>query len=690
MDDPSAAPGGASQHTPQDLAATVAELERQLAEARAQIGSYEELARAAGCGLFVAVQPDSFAYVNDEAARLTGYSVAELQALGAAGLSHPSERERLLANYHTRLEGGEVASPYEALLLHKDGHPVPVELSGTLINWQGQPANMVLVHDLTDAYRTRDRLRRINTALHGVLTITDALIVCPDTDSLLRRSVELARSYLGLERCSIHLVDGELMRGTYGTSMTGETTDERSHSYPAGDYWANIRDTLPLGRRWLHLDQPYREWRGGDMTTIAGEGITIATAIHAESEALGVFYNDNAITGQPLDSDIQDVVALFCSLLGGMLQHQRAREALRESESRFRQMAELLPDIVFETDAKLRLTYVNQSGFDAMGYTREDMARQLRITDFVLPDQAMLVRRRLDDIARGGETGPAQYYLRRADGSLLPVEVRTAPRFGPDGEFLGYRGVVRDIAERQRIEHAQRMAAVGELAASMAHDFGNILASMQAWALTARKLGDGETLEGLVDAVLHGCERGGALCRNLMHLTTPPALRREPVALEAPIESALAMAAPELERRHIEVTRRYNGSADGAGSSGCVLADPAQLEQVFLNLIINACHAMPEGGRLLVETEHVPEDAAAGTLRARVSDSGTGIPAANLERIFEPFFSTRNGDDGSGGHGLGLSVSYGIVNGHGGTLTVRSEVGVGSSFEVNLAAHAGT
>lgn len=226
------------------------------------------------------------------------------------------------------------------------------------------------------------------------------------------------------------------------------------------------------------------------------------------------------------------------------------------------------------------------------------------------------------------------------------------------------------------------MTAVGELAAGIAHDLSNIVASMKSWVHSARLQGGEEAWEGLADAVLHGCNRGAALCQNLMHLADPPVPERLPINLEAPIEAALAMAGPELRQRQIEVVRRY-----GMKPRGCVLGDAAQLEQVFLNLIINACHAMPAGGRLTIQTECVPGHGPDGEVVARITDNGSGIPAEHLPRVFEPFFSTNpsppNGEPD--GHGLGLSVSYGIVISHGGALTVQSEVGVGTTFVVRLA-----
>ena len=140
------------------------------------------------------------------------------------------------------------------------------------------------------------------------------------------------------------------------------------------------------------------------------------------------------------------------------------------------------------------------------------------------------------------------------------------------------------------------------------------------------------------------------------------------------------MAARELENAQVDTTRRYDSGAMRTD------IDPAQLEQVLLNLIINACHAMPDGGRLAVETGYVPQEGGPGEIVVTVADTGAGICAEDLPRIFDPFFSTK-GPHGTGeapGTGLGLSVSQSIVSAHEGTLTVQSEVGVGTTFELRM------
>ena len=242
----------------------------------------------------------------------------------------------------------------------------------------------------------------------------------------------------------------------------------------------------------------------------------------------------------------------------------------------------------------------------------------------------------------------------------------------------------QDISDRRRAEDAQRLAAVGQLAAGVAHEFNNLLASMMMRAGLAAASGDADDYQKLAEIVLQMCERGSELTSSLVGLTQPRPPRKAPVQITDAIEAALAASTQELKSAGIEIKRHYEADA------GLVLADTGQMEQVFLNLIINACHAMAEGGVLSISTNRLQRDTGPGKVIVTVSDTGTGIAPEHLSRIFEPFFTTKGllGRGDVPGTGLGLCVSHGIVSGHGGTIEAESRVGVGTTVRITLDAHA--
>ncbi len=360
---------------------------------------------------------------------------------------------------------------------------------------------------------------------------------------------------------------------------------------------------------------------------------------------------------------------------------RRAERAARQSEQRFRELADLLPDMVYEADADFRLTYANRAVFEGLGYTRADLARGLTLAELISAEQLPLAEQAIVEALATGEPSLGLFDVICKDGSVIPFEVHSVALRDPDGTLLGFRGVLRDISERKQIEESQRLAAIGHLAAGVAHEFNNILAAMRLMAEVARTRGG--AADKLIDTVLAGAELGGAICRKLSRFARPALPKREPIPIETPIEATLAMAAHELENNGIEVRRDYQHG------DTLVYGDASQLEQVFLNLTINSCHAMPEGGVLSIETA-----LAAGAHNAiviTVSDTGTGIRPDDLPHVFEPFFTTKRGeaDDQVTGTGLGLSVSHRIITAHGGLMTARSQWGVGTTIEIRLLAYAG-
>ena len=237
---------------------------------------------------------------------------------------------------------------------------------------------------------------------------------------------------------------------------------------------------------------------------------------------------------------------------------------------------------------------------------------------------------------------------------------------------------IQDISAQKLAEEAYRLAAVGQLAAGVAHDFNNLLLAMGGTAQMV-ELGGCEPGK-LVDIVLKSTKSGANITKNLMAFARPDQPRGEVGYLEPSLDAALAVANRQLANAEIDVVRRY------PAASRLVVFDATQMEQVFLNLVINASHAMPRGGTLTISTDYPSAGPEAGEAVIRIADTGTGIASEHLGHIFEPFFTTkgRMGESETPGSGLGLSVSHGLITAHDGTIAVRSEVGSGTTFEIRL------
>lgn len=387
---------------------------------------------------------------------------------------------------------------------------------------------------------------------------------------------------------------------------------------------------------------------------------------------------DNFEAGLTLSWASEDAML---AIVNDITERKRARDALLESERRFREMADMLPDAVLEFDCDYTITYVNRSATNLLNQIRPGTGVGSSVMDVLSPADMYRAREALDRIAATGEPLETCYSFARPGQAYLPAEIHVSRLTDLDGACSGWRAVLHDASDRERIAQEQRLAAVGHLAAGVAHEFNNLLASMSGRAQLAEAIGTPEAHRALVETVLMATRRGAKICRNLISFARPREPERHRVYVHQALDAALAMAAREVENRGITVERDYRDTHRP------VLADSSQIEQVMLNLILNACQAMPDGGTLTVATRFEPNEEG-GEVVATVRDTGVGISAEDMPHIFEPFFTSRGPKSGGhgGGSGLGLSVSHGIITAHGGTLTAHSVLGSGATFEVRLKA----
>jgi len=355
---------------------------------------------------------------------------------------------------------------------------------------------------------------------------------------------------------------------------------------------------------------------------------------------------------------------------------------LLASERRFRDVAVNMSDWVWETDTEGRFTYTSDRISHCLGYSPEEVLGQ-SLMQFAPREERQALEKRLRIVLDRNEAFDGiKAHAVAKDGRSVYVEMSGVPVFDDSGEFLGHRGVGKDITHRRMAEDAERLAAVGQLAAGVAHEFNNVLAAFSVSAEMALMRDDRESYRRSAELIRRYTERGAKICSNLLRFARPEKPKLGIVRIENCIEAALAMGLQETATTDITVLRDYQ-TGDAR-----VRADTDKLEQVFLNLVINACHAMPHGGILTVSTSHEPSPGGAGGIRVSIADTGTGIRPEHLPRVFEPFFTTK-GSLGGGdvpGTGLGLSVVHGIIAAHGGSISVKSELGVGTEFEIKLRA----
>jgi PAS domain S-box-containing protein len=279
--------------------------------------------------------------------------------------------------------------------------------------------------------------------------------------------------------------------------------------------------------------------------------------------------------------------------------------------------------------------------------------------------------------------GPVSFVLSRSDGRSVPVELATTPLLGSEEQALGVVAVLRDLTPVRQLEEqlrrSDRLAALGTLAAGLAHEIKNPLTAIMTFSRhIARRFNDERFRERFQSVVPRELERINAIVDGLLRLARPARLVLAPVHLPPLLEQALELYAPQIEARGIRVRREVTVGVPP------VPGDAEQLYQAFLNLVANAIDAMEEGGTLTVtlgwsRPEDGPDGAPRDRLVVEVADTGSGIKPEESPNVFNPFFTTK-----SGGTGLGLAIAHKIIEDHGGTVTFRSAPSQGTVFAVGL------
>jgi PAS domain S-box-containing protein len=365
-------------------------------------------------------------------------------------------------------------------------------------------------------------------------------------------------------------------------------------------------------------------------------------------------------------------------------ERRAAVEALARSEQQFRQLIELAPDAVWINDGK-QIVYANPAAARMLRYPSVEALCSTELRNILAPEEMPRVRDRIQEMFRTGLPMPvSEYRTMRADGTSFMAEVQSMPLAWEGKQAL--LGMARDVTARKQMEsrlaQSERLAALGTLLAGIAHEMNNplsytLLGIEQAIAQLKRLAAPADEVARLreaLDGALHGASRVAAIVGQIRASSRPDVEERGPVDVRAVVDAALRVIHNELHHRARLVTEL------GDGAPAVVTGSSQRLEQVFLNLLVNAVQALPDG-RAENEIRVAVRVTATREVVAEVSDNGPGIPDDIRSRIFDPFFTTKPVGLGLG---LGLSICHGIVSNHGGTITVESAPGRGSTFRIVL------
>jgi len=372
-----------------------------------------------------------------------------------------------------------------------------------------------------------------------------------------------------------------------------------------------------------------------------------------------------------------------------LTERRQAEQARAEAEIKYRMIVERVAAISYIAEPGItgRWYYVSPQIETILGYTPDEwLQTSERWLDFIHPDDHAAVIE-AEAIGVRQKSFQAEYRLRRKDGRTVWISDTAVIIEGSDRHPV-MEGILVDISERKLMEmqsqQARRMEAVGRLAGGIAHDFNNLLTIIKGYTDLARRRAEAPELRTDIDRIEDASERAAALVRQLLAFSRRQVLQPKNLDLNGVVRGL-----EQLLRRLLGEDIQLETTL--AAGVGTIKADPSQVEQVLMNLVVNARDAMPEGGKLLIETcnaeldqkyagEHVSVKPGPYVMLA-VSDTGVGMSAETVAHIFEPFFTTKGASRGTG---LGLATTYGIVKQSGGYIWVYSEPGQGTTFKVYL------
>jgi two-component system cell cycle sensor histidine kinase/response regulator CckA len=378
---------------------------------------------------------------------------------------------------------------------------------------------------------------------------------------------------------------------------------------------------------------------------------------------------------------------IHCFFARDITYRQQAEAELRASEERYRELFENANDIVYTHDLQGRFTSINRAGELLTGYTREE-ALGMNIAHMLDPQFVELAREMMERKMEGDAPATYELPLITKDKRRVVVEISTQLLFR-EGKPVEVQGLARDLTERrqfeERLRQSQKMEAVGQLAGGVAHDFNNLLTVITGYSeLLMKRLVGQEPMRREVQEIYKAGERAATLTRQLLAFSRRQML--QPKVLD--LNDVVTSMSPMLQRL---IGENIEFATHLAGSLGRVTVDPGQIEQVIINLVVNARDAMATGGKLTIETDNVDLDEphvqqrlavqAGSYVMLAVTDTGCGMDTATQSRIFEPFFTTKEEGKGTG---LGLSSVYGIIKQSEGDIWVYSELDRGTTFKVYL------
>jgi PAS domain S-box-containing protein len=586
----------------------------------------------------------NFTFLNDAMCHQLGYSREELTRMNYRAITPLENIKKVFSTYNQVYRTGEPFTSVSIERIRKDGTRLSAESSifplrndrGEIIGFRG------IARDVTERMQMIEALRRSEERYRTVLEQMEEAYYEIDLAGNFTFFNDAMCRQLGYSR-------EELMGMNYRVYTPKEDVQ---HMYKA-------------------FNQIYR----------TGKPSVGLTAERIRKDGVRIFAE---ISTFPSRNESGEIIG-FRGIIHDITERTQMLEALKQSEERYRTILEDMEDSYFEVDFAGNLTFANDSTCRHLRYSRKELIG-LNYKDFTAAEDAEIVYKTFNKVYRTGKPihGLTWKVVRKGIGEGF-AEATIFPLRNERGEIVGFRGVGRDITERKQAEEekrqmeqkaqlASRLASVGELASGVAHEINNPLTGVIGYAHLLLDRNDiPEDIKHDLKIISEGGQRVAGIVKKLLTFARQQKPEQKFTDINEIISTTLDLRAYELASNNIKV------DFQPARDLPMTVVDPGQLQQVFLNLIINAETEMKlthGKGKLSIKTEHIDN-----IIRTSFKDNGPGIAKENLERIFNPFFTTREVGQGTG---LGLNLCHGIITEHKGRIWAESKLGKGATFFVEL------
>jgi len=635
-------------------------------------------------------------YAN--ATALSFFNISEEFLLGSnfAELFAGDDRQRVLKLLRETGEQSKTITSDSPLSLME--HRVKLKILS--INSDGS-TSIIILNDVTEQERVEKimRLRDLELRLHN--QASHALNSSLNLDQVLVTVLEEVRQLMGIVGSSIWLNDAETdelvckqATGAYGETLLGWRlapgeglagwVASHGESLISSDTNADERHhkevDLLIGRD-MHsvLTVPLR---------IKGDVIGVVQVVDTEA---GIFDESHLTLLETLAGSAAIAIEnarLYEKGQKEIATRKKTEEALRESENRYRTVLEANPDSVIVYDMEGRVTYLNPTFTKVFGWKLEDRLGK-KMDMFVPEEDWPTTRTMIEKVLAGEDVSGIETQRYNKAGDIIPVSISGAIYNDRDGNPVGSVVNLRDISEQKKLEaqirQSQKMKAIGTLAGGIAHDYNNLLMGILGnVSLISFDFDSSHPYYSKLKNIEKYVQSGADLTKQLLGFAKGGKYEVKPINVNDLVEKSSKMFS--RTKKEIRIHRKYQEDI------WSIEVDPSQIEQVLLNLYVNAGQAMPGGGDLYLQTENVTLNenyvrkffAERGDyVKISVKDTGVGMDENTIKRIFDPFFTTKDRERGTG---LGLASAYGIIKNHDGIINAKSMIGRGTTFDVYLPA----